>query len=185
MIRHEGKDYARVSEILQPFTNFSGIDPKVLAAKCEIGTDVHEAISDFLNNKSVFLGPEKAWKYYKSFKAWYKHMQPDFVVNEARYFCDEKKITGAVDGVIKLPGIEELLLIDFKTSVSESPTWVMQAHLYYYLITKKHQNIAPRFLFIKLDYEGLLPKVFEYKFDKNIHNKCMIAIDNFWKMKQS
>ncbi len=38
-----GKHIASVSQVIEPLTDFSGIDPKVLERKCELGIQFHEA----------------------------------------------------------------------------------------------------------------------------------------------
>lgn len=183
MLEHKGKVYARVSDILKPFVNFGDIPEEVLHSKAALGTRVHDAIHQEINGEfPVMAGKEGG--YFKSFEKWRKALNPLFLESEVRYYCDTKMITGCIDALIKLEGEEKAILIDFKTSAQESPiTWPMQAHLYHYLIAGAHKPIAPRFLFIKLDRYGNLPKVFEYKLDSNLEKKCFQAIDDFWKHK--
>jgi len=178
MFEFEGKQYARVTEVLQPFTDFGHIAPEVLARKCQIGTNVHSAINDVLHEK--FPSIIEGIGYLLSFQKWWDRVKPTLVESETRYFREDKMITGQIDVLIKLPGQEDIILMDFKTSAQESPTWIMQGHLYRYLVIQKHHTISNRFLFLKLDKNGDMPKLFEYKFDLNIHAKCMKAIEDFW-----
>jgi len=83
-----------------------------------------------------------------------------------------------------IPGEESPALVDFKTSANEAETWVMQAHLYGYLIEKTGKEISKRYIFLKLNKYGLAPTVFQYRFCKNILRKCLDAIDLFWKEKK-
>lgn len=176
MIKHKGKDYVRVSQVLQPHTDFSHIPPSVLQNKADIGTRTHDAIHDFLLDKFPVLD-EDTEPYFESFHRWYTRMTPLFVETEKRYFDDELMLTGCVDGVIELIP-NKPTLIDFKTSVSESPTWIMQAHLYYYLALSRH--LEHEFLFIKLAKNGTLPKVFTYKYNAKMLNKCLGHVREFW-----
>ena len=48
--------YTRVSEILGKRSDFSMIDPQVLANKCRIGTNVHERIN--LEIQGIFMDSE-------------------------------------------------------------------------------------------------------------------------------
>lgn len=180
MLEHEGRLYARVSDILKPFSNFDGIDPNVLSNKAQIGTNIHQAIHDEVSGEMPIVNEDNVG-YFKSFKSWREALLPKFFHTEKRYFDNEKMVTGQIDALITLPGSEEPLLIDYKTSVQESPTWIMQAHLYYDLVAKSGLAIAQRCLFVKLHKFGMFPMVFEYKINKNMHAKCMKAVDDFWK----
>jgi hypothetical protein len=180
MLEHEGKLYARVSDILKPFVNFGNVDPLVLERKAALGTRIHEAINQEIKGElPVVLREEQG--YFKSFELWRSALKPTFVTTEERIYCNQKMLTGCIDGLIKLQGEEECVLVDWKTSACESPiTWPMQAHLYFYLIIASGRDIAKRFLFIKLDRHGRLPKVFTYNFDPMIFSKCLQAVEAFW-----
>lgn len=180
MMTVNGRKYARVSEILKPFVDFGSIDQDTLERKAALGTRVHEAINHEINGDfPVVEFQEKG--YFQSFELWRAAIQPTFLATEERIYCDQKMLTGCIDALIKLEGEDEGVLIDWKTSVAESPiVWPMQAHLYHYLVTASGRQIAPRFLFIKLDRQGKLPKVFQYKFDPSLMSKCLQAVDNFW-----
>lgn len=181
MIVHNGNKYARVSNVIKPFTDFSHIDPDVLQNKCRIGTEVHEAINDEILGTFPILSKD-CLGYFVSFEKWKDKLSIEFLASERRYFCDEKKITGQIDALIKFPDEKNPILVDFKTSAQESPiVWPMQAHLYHYLLAKNGYHVSLRFLFVKLDKHGKLPKVFVYKFDNHIKEKCFAAIDTFWK----
>ena len=183
MLAHKGKLYARVSDILKPFVNFDGISQEVLQAKALVGTMVHDCIEKIVKGEPYpTIGVRKCDGYIESFKCWMRALNPTFLKSEERYYCDEMLITGQVDSIVKLEGEEKCLLVDFKTSVQESPTWIMQAHLYYYLISKNSSNLdlSKRFLFLKLDRYGQLPIVFEYHFDDRMNQRCMQAVKDYW-----
>lgn len=180
-MEHEGKIYARVTDILKHLSDFSHIDPVVLARKSKIGTDVHKAIEDEINDEFPALTKDTRG-YFESFDKWRARLEVKFIASEKRYFCKEKMITGQIDALILPPGSNIPVLVDFKTSSQESSiVWPMQAHLYGYLIQKNDRSIAPRYLFVKLDKHGGLPLVYQYTFDENVLAKCMEAIDNYWK----
>jgi ATP-dependent exoDNAse (exonuclease V) beta subunit len=180
MLTHNGKPYARVSEVLQPFTNFDGISQETLERKAAIGTRIHQAVQDDIEGNFPIIVPQELG-YFNSFEQWRAAMNPVFVKTEMRHYCEKKMLTGCIDALVKLEGEEKAILVDWKTSVSESPTWVMQAHLYGYLLTDAGEEIAPRYLFVKLDKSGKMPKVFEYKFNSSMLSRCLQAVDDFWK----
>lgn len=184
MIIHNGKEYARVTEILNPFNDFSHIDPKVLEDKTKLGTMVHDAIADDINEEMPILTP-KAAKYFASYCKWASQANVSFIASEQRYFHDGLMITGKIDALAKMPGENLPVLVDFKTSASPSDTWPMQGHFYQLLLEFNEISIAPRFLFVKLDKDGNFPKVFEYKFELNMLAKCLKSVDLFWKSKKS
>lgn len=181
MILHNGKQYARVSEILRPFNNFGHIDQEVLENKARIGVSAHEAICHDISEE--FPCPSKpALGYFNSYLEWKKHLNPIFLKSEERFFDDEMMISGQIDALIKFSPKDTVpTLVDFKTSVQESKiVWPMQAHLYAYLLHKNNIPIQPRFLFVKLNKYGDLAEGFSYLFDPNIHARCMNAIEDFW-----
>jgi len=183
MILHNGKEYARVSDILRPFSDYSHIDPNVLQAKCDIGTKVHQAIADLIKGDFPCPG-QKGVGYFESYERWNNIIRPKVICSEERYFNEEKMITGQIDALMLLPGDDVPVLVDFKTSANEAETWIMQAHLYGYLVEKTGKAISPRYVFLKLNKYGLAPTVFQYRFCKNILRKCLNAIDMFWNNKK-
>lgn len=182
MIEFNGKKYARVTEILSPYADFSHIKPEVLANKCRIGTEVHSCIEDDIKGDFPCPSPDCAG-YFESFCKWRDHLKPEFIASEQRYFCDKRMITGQIDCLVKFEGdkLNLPVLVDFKTSAQESKeTWPMQAHMYNYLLASNGIVVGPGYLFIKLDKNGAMPTVFRYMWNSNSHNKCMLAIDIFW-----
>ena len=184
MIIKDGKSYARVSDILKPFSNFSHIKPEVLANKCRIGTAVHSAIEADLNAKFPALEKD-TWPYFRSYLCWFEHLNPKVEQSEVRYYSDKYMLTGQIDTLIHFRDDEAATLVDFKTSASEGETWPMQAHLYSLLLTENNIVHGKHFFFVKLNKFGQFPEVFTYKFDKNIAAKCLIAIENFWNSEKS
>lgn len=180
-----GQLYARVSDVLKPLANFDGIDPEVLKKKAIVGTDVHAAIHEFIQS-GIMTDLVKGNGYLASFKKWWDTISPTCIETEKRYCCNYRMLTGCIDALIKLHGKDETVLVDFKTSVQESPLWVLQAHLYYYLIQQNmqsaYQPISPRFLFIKLDKYGKNPQVFEYLFSADTYKRCLALVQDFWNL---
>lgn len=175
------KKYARVSQILATIQDFSHINQEVLKAKQIIGTNVHSAIQDSVDGLfPIVIGRE--YGYFKSGESWLTQEGPEFICKEQRYYDDTLMLTGQVDAVLKMDGKLGPVLVDWKTSVKESAqVWPMQAHFYHYLLKQNSIDIGEHFLFVKLDPNGKLPKVFEYKFDPVTWAECLRITENFWK----
>ncbi len=181
MYESNGKNYARVSDILKPLYDFSNIPSFILERKANIGTNVHAAIASDINGEFP-IASDCEIGYLNSYYEWKRVFKPNFVQTEQRYFCDEKMITGQIDALILLTFQGIPTLVDFKTSVKESKeVWPLQACLYSYLLKKngiEHQN---RYHFVKLEKTGKLADVFIYEFTQEIEDKCIDLIDKFWK----
>lgn len=180
MLEYNGKLYARVSEIITEPDAFDHIDKNVLRNKQDIGTNTHDAICDLLNNEfPVVKG--RAKNYLKSFLAWSVAISPyKTIQTEKRYFCDSKMITGKLDALFQFPNEAYPTLLDWKTSASESPSWILQAHLYHYLLEVNDIQVMPRFLFVKLHGASALPSIYQYQYSLSIRAKCFQLVDSFW-----
>jgi hypothetical protein len=180
MLEFAGKMYARVSDVLSPFVDFSAIPPEVLQRKAALGTRVHNAINQDIQGDFPVVGLQDQG-YFQSFERWRSALNPVFLTTEKRMYCDEKMLTGCIDALIKLEGHDQHILVDWKTSAAESPiTWPMQAMLYWYLLERTGIVVSQTALFIKLDRNGLLPKVYQYKLDSKFLGRCLQAVDDYW-----
>ena len=167
--------YTRISSILAQWDKFGHIDPKVLAAKCELGTQVHKAIENDLQHG---IEGDTGLGYLDSFKTWPIESGASSVVTEQRLYCDKLKITGCLDAVVKFPGKPELVIVDYKTSAQESPRiWPIQACFYHYLAIQGGIPVGDRIIFLKLDKGGKAPKAFEYHYSTQLMNVCMSALN--------
>jgi hypothetical protein len=178
VIFKDGRAYARVSEILKPLTDFSHIDPEVLANKCRLGTQVHAAIESEIKDEFPILQVD-SYGYFKSFLSWQHEVNPQFHQSEQRYYSETHMITGQIDALVAFQ-LETPYLVDFKTSAQEGKSWSLQAHLYAMLLTQNNVPIQNKYLFIKLDKKGGFPQVFQYKFDLNLQAQCLNLIEEFW-----
>lgn len=163
--------YARISDLLARYQDFSHIPQDIFEAKRLIGTEVHEAIR---LDHTGFLIPmsDRAWPYFESYDKWKKSMNGEIVYSEQRFYCDNWKITGQVDALIKLPGDEKFTLIDYKTSHSENKKmWPLQGHFYHMLASNLFE-LTSQVIFIKLDKSGKNPKIFTYDINEKHKKIC-------------
>lgn len=189
MLEHEGKMYARVSEIIEPFGSLPMNIKKVrdrTETKAGIGTEVHKCIeSDILDIFPTVC--KQTAPYFFSYRQWKDKLNISFSQSEKRYYCRSRMITGQIDTLISFPASEgKLFLCDFKTASSEDKAkWPLQAHAYFYLLQENGIAVSDRMYFVKLSKEGSFPKVYEYTWDKNIHAKFIKACDDFWDKKNN
>ncbi len=167
--------YTRVSSILGQWDKFGHIDKKILESKCALGTAVHNHIQ---NRCDGIVTPSALDEqgYVDSWDLWISLANPTFVHTELRLYDDVLHITGAIDAIIQLPGSDELIIVDYKTSASPNPkTWALQGNFYHYLCRQNDINLGNRILFLQLKKTGKLPKLFEYEYTKEMWAMCMSA----------
>lgn len=174
-----GKWYLRVTHALKPFSDLKGVPKEILQNKGDIGTKTHLVIEDFIKGE-IALPESDTVGYFQSFQKWWDSMNPLVVESEMRRTDDAKMLTGCIDAVVKFQGKDEAIIVDWKTSANESPTWILQGHLYHYLLSQNGIVTSPRVLFIKLDKKGGDPKVFSYMLKPSIMKKALQAVDDAW-----
>jgi len=154
------------------------IDEDVLQRKCDIGSDVHAAIKAYFEGEFYPLN-ETTRGYFQSFEKWCKASHVEMVECEKRYNDDVSKISGCIDLLATIGANQEAQLIDFKTSVSESkPHWSLQATFYHMLLLCNGKSyMRMPCLWVKLDKEGNMPKVFEYHIDSSMKTKAVSALN--------
>jgi hypothetical protein len=173
--------YTRVSEILQQWDRFKGINRDIIDRKAKIGTNVHNAIKAYLELVPMFELNEEESQYFQSFLLWHDTVMPKTSLVEKRFYEDNLKITGCVDAVMLLPGDEGNVIIDWKCSAQASPAmWKLQSSFYMLLAMENDvPNLSSRSLFVQLDKEGRRPKIHEFHYDKNMLDTCVSAVNTY------
>lgn len=179
MIEKDGKNYLQVSDVIKFKSDFSAVPPEILKRKAAIGTRIHKAINEYLyGGFPSFLKVEERG-YFHSFIKWWYFLSPTPIQSEMRYYCNEKMLSGQIDALIKVKGEEEAILVDFKTSAQESPSWKYQAHLYHYLICNK-RKISKDSIFVMLQKDGSLPICKTYRTVGGNIKAAMRMVDSAW-----
>ena len=124
------ENYTRVTTILYPFSGLDKIDPDILAYAANRGTKVHKICEAIIEGYGEIDVDDETRPYVESFKQWWNKGH-EVVMVEQRFWCDELKITGQVDLIIKTE--EGLVIVDLKTSSKHSKTWQAQGCAYAYL----------------------------------------------------
>src|SRR6056300_290729 len=100
------------------------------------GTQVHNAIEDYINGKEVkWLNDygdakysQEVWRMILKFVDFWETYQPTFIKTETHLFSDELKVAGTADLICEIDG--EIWLIDFKTSNALYKTYDLQLACY-------------------------------------------------------
>jgi hypothetical protein len=176
--------YTRVTEVLHPFSGFDNAPEFVkerAAHKADVGTAVHEAIH--MHYECVPIEPldEEAQGYFASFLLWDKDVGPGIDRMEERYYDPFLKITGQIDALMAIPGKENSVIIDWKTSSSWNKkmetSWILQGTFYHHLL---EVNCIPKLgddiWFVQLSPDGHYPKVRKFVYSPQDMADCMAAL---------
>lgn len=156
--------YFRVTNILYPFSGLDKIDPSIVSRAAERGTKVHKICEGIIQGFGEFGVEKETEPYVESFKKWWGKGH-EFVAMEKRFWCDELRVTGQVDLILKgQESNDGLAVVDLKTSSKPSPTWKAQGSAYAYLAKKAGYDIR-NVHFIHLLKSGKEAKIYEYPVD--------------------
>jgi len=125
--------FTRVTSVLNPFTDFSMIEPAVLANASDRGTRVHNFCELYAKNLLIEPVDEDCKPYVESFIEWFDNFVGEVLHVEERLYCDDLKITGQIDLICKLKGSDRIYIIDLKTPQTSSKSWKLQTAAYQYL----------------------------------------------------
>ncbi len=168
--------YNRVTEILEFYTNFSGIDPLTLANAADRGSRVHKYCEMYALNLFLSDIDEDCKNYFNSFKEWYDSFVVKLLYNELRINSEKYLLTGKFDLIVQLKGDPEdcLTLIDIKTPASSSLTWPLQMAAYSMLLREEKKVLVSRRIVLMLPKHGEKAKIIEYQ-DHDLHEKLYIS----------
>lgn len=171
-------EYIRVTDVLYPLSGLKNVPADILKNAADRGTKVHE-ICDAIISGLIKYDPLKIHEeyagYIQSFMRWYPK---SFIPKPDRFYCDDHGITGECDGIYR----DEvgLVLVDLKTPLRESKSWIEQGSAYSYLAKKAGYDIK-RIEFIRLDKKGQYPEVLVY--DENFQSflSCLYVYKRYFK----
>lgn len=165
--------YARVTEILSPWTNFDSIPPDVLRNAADRGTRVHAHCEHYANLAQLYACgmfdmssvESDCLPYVLSYTQWFDENVEEVYLQEERIYCDEHLFCGKPDCIVRLkndkPG--HLTIIDIKTPQSPSLSWMLQLGAYQYLVeTYKPEYTISRRGALMLKKTGSEAKFVEY-----------------------
>jgi hypothetical protein len=158
---NDREKYTRVTNVLYPFSGLDKINVDIVAHAAKRGTKVHQVCEGIVAGLGEYVEDENIAGYVESFKQWWQigHVVVEI---EKRFWCDDLKITGQVDFIIKTD--DGMAVVDLKTSYKPSKTWPVQGAAYAYLAKKENYDIK-KIYFIHLSKNGKFPKIYEYDVD--------------------
>lgn len=155
--------YPRISNIMEIWTEkqMAAIDPMVLLAAQERGTEVHAYCTAYA--KDLWdLDPEEHLKgYVDSFKLWYEQNVEELIAAEERLYDDELVFSGKFDMVVRLKGQTHLTLIDLKTSAAFQWDWPVKLAAYLHLLNLNNYNVLDA-ISLRLKKDGKKPCAKEF-----------------------
>lgn len=131
--------YHSVTQVLSPFTDFSGIPDFVLKRAAIRGTKVHAACVAYCLGVWVVPLDKSASGYFESFREWFDAYVKEVIFCEKDLVDNVNKFKGRPDIVVKLVD-ENLWVVDIKTPVTEGPTWKAQCAAYRHLVVKDRER---------------------------------------------
>jgi len=156
--------YDRVTSIIGAFTDWSKIPEDVLERKKDIGTCTHRIIELMLQGKELGVIPEDIEGYIESFdRFWtdYSHNFDESTMRlEERLWCDNHKITGKPDMIIKKN--DKTFILDWKTSAGMYSSYDLQAAAYCYLAIESGYSNVDQPMFIRLRIDGKKPALTKF-----------------------
>ena len=144
--RREGNYYPSVTSVLNYFPKNQffhswlkdvGHNSDIIASKAAgEGTQVHNAVDDFLNGKEITwideFGNAKynldVWRMILRFADFWNTHKPELIATEYHLFSDEHKYAGTADLVVRM--FENIWLLDLKTSNSLHTSYDLQLAAY-------------------------------------------------------
>jgi len=171
------KSWPSVTQVLGVFTDFSMIREDVLKHAAERGTKIHSAIAAHLLGLWSLPLDIEAQPYFDSFRRWADLMVDKVVFVEEEIVCDCYGFKGHPDATLILKGESLATVIDWKSPISEAPTWELQLSGYSHLVEKhyKPNTSIGRCGCVMLSPKGSQAKMKEYSANRNTAFSVFLA----------
>lgn len=154
-------NYVRVTEVLDPYTDFSMVPEHVLSRATERGRKVHAICAGILQDLWIpKIEPEYAG-YIASFQTWREQFVEEVIYVEHELVDPTYGFKGHIDFYGKLRKLG-YALVDWKTPLSLSKAWCLQMTGYERLLhvnRKKIDVVAS----LQLNPDGGIPKMIRYE----------------------
>lgn len=165
-----------VTQILSPWTDFSGVPPAVLANAASRGSRIHAACAAYAMNYPVDGLEDEDWGYFESFKRWFDATVAEVITVETEHRDAQYGFMGHPDAVVSLKNSNDIWVIDWKTPRNLSKTYRLQIAAYCYLTQAKRGAI------LRLSPEGkkaILNENTDLSHDLSVFLNCLSAYKFF------
>jgi hypothetical protein len=150
-----------VTQVLQPWCDFSAIRPEVLANAARRGTDVHAACLCKVQGLWMPAVPEDCAGYVESFRSWMGVVEEVVAVEVTLADGADLRVIGHPDLICRIRGDRALSLVDIKTPASTSRSWALQLAAYRHLACTRGGYEVGRSFALRLSKDGGRPIVDE------------------------
>lgn len=149
--------YPSVTEILEPYVDFSMVKPEVLARAKARGTIVHQLTKGLITYGVAVNIPEKYKGYVDSFLQWYHDSVSSVLISEKRIYNEALRLCGQPDLVVVLKNEQVPRVIDIKTPAGKYPTWKGQICAYKFLYDQEYGELTDMPGHLRLRENGKYP----------------------------
>jgi len=156
-----------VTRALGVYSDFSMIPPHVLEMAALRGTDVHMACASYALGLFIPRMESDRQGFFQSFKSWFDSYVLNVFYVEAEFINEVFGYLGHVDLVCELID-HRFLVVDYKTPVTEAPTWKSQLAAYKDVVDirmiKDHGRPTDGSMSLQLNKEGKPAKAITYQY---------------------
>lgn len=152
-------NFARVTEILRPFSGYHHVPDHILTRAAARGIKVHAYCTGMAKGAWVPMSmiEEELKGYVDSFTSWYEAQVKESLIIEKRYEDDLLEYSGQVDMVVKSHE-GKLYLVDLKTSAQPQKTYPIQMAAYRRLL-RLHDISVEAAMLVYLKKDGSFPDI--------------------------
>lgn len=176
--------YPSVTEVLEPYVDFSMVKPADLEAAKVRGTIVHGVCAGFTRFGVVVNLPVKYQGYLESFKKFYINEIAGVKMVEQRIYNDAVRLCGQPDLVVIRIGEGVKRVLDLKTPTRVYSTWKGQIAAYKWLYDQFTGTATDMPGHVRLKENGGYPDIYimrpdEYKTELEMFFKILTAYHHY------
>lgn len=119
-----------VTQVIDPYNDFSRIPSGTLAAAADRGTRVHAYCAALARGLWVPAISEDCAAYVASFRHWFENQVLEVVLVEERLVDEDLVFSGQIDLLVRLIEKGLLALVDLKTPIALLKAWRVQLSAY-------------------------------------------------------
>jgi hypothetical protein len=172
-------NYPSVTTVISPYKDFSGVNPEVLEAACQRGTEFHALAAAHLAGTWIPEVPANVEGRFLSFTRWAAAQVAEVIWVEKTLVHPVLRYRGTPDALLQLRGDEGLTLTDWKTPVTFDKSWIVQTAGYKELVEKNGWPVS-RIATLQPHPGGGPAKFREFTKSLNLGLSVFISLLNAW-----